>query len=135
MSFLTRWWYVLTRNRFARPMWERAVIVSFDDHQISATYPPSARSPHGQTQAIAWADVTCLAIETNSSGPSGADFWYLLEGEGGKLCAFPLGAAGGGEAVAEFSKRFPEFDGEAFRNAIGSTTEARFVCWKRGGGE
>ena len=111
-------------------MWERKIVVSFDDHGISAMYPASRKLPGGKTYTIAWHDVQCVAVETNSSGPWGADFWYLLEGHD-CLCAYPLGATGEQEANAEFPNRFPGFNFEPLVMAVSWTSNARFVCWRR----
>jgi hypothetical protein len=72
--------------------------------------------------------VNGVAIETNDSGPWGADFWWLLEGQAVR-CTFPQGATGELEAVAQLSTRFPSFDYEAVLQANHCTSNARFVCW------
>jgi hypothetical protein len=104
---------------------ESQVVVSFDESGISAAY------PDGVTQAIAWSEVERVAIETNDSGPWGADFWWLLEGET-RRCAYPQGATGELEAMAAFPSRFPGFSHEAFGAANRCTSNARFLCWERG---
>lgn len=105
-------------------MLEEEVVVTFDDAGIAATY------PDGKRQALAWSDVQCIAVETNDSGPWGADVWWLLEGESTR-CSYPGGATGDEAALAEFSQRFPDFDYAAVIEAMGSTSNARFVCWQR----
>jgi len=104
---------------------ERKFVVSFDESGIAAAYPT------GEIAAIAWSEVQRVAIETNDSGPWGADFWWLLEGET-RRCAYPQGATGEIEAMAAFPFRFPGFDHEAFGAANRSTSNARFLCWERG---
>jgi hypothetical protein len=104
---------------------ESKIVVSFDESGISAAY------PNGVTQAIAWSEVERVAIETNDSGPWGADFWWLLEGET-RRCAYPQGAAGELEAMAALPSRFPGFDHGAVIEANCSTSNARFLCWERG---
>ena len=118
-------WYRTKRaaQRDAR-LFERKVIVRFDDATISSTY------PSGETQSIAWSDVRRVAIETNDSGPWGADFWWLLEGDAGR-CTYPQGATGELEAMAVFPRKFPGFSHEAVIEASGCTSNARFVCWER----
>ena len=105
-------------------MFERAVIVRMDDQGISSTY------PDGTVQAISWQDVQCVAIETNDSGPWGADVWWLLEGQDNH-CTYPQGATGDPEALEEYPKRFADFSHEAVIKAMGCTSNARFVCWER----
>jgi hypothetical protein len=104
---------------------ERKVVVSFDESGISAAF------PGGPTEAIAWSEVQRVAIETNDSGPWGADFWWLLEGET-RRCVFPQGATGDAEAMAAFPSRFPGFNHTAVIKANCSTSNARFLCWERG---
>jgi hypothetical protein len=128
---LSRWWRAIAQKRREARMWERKIIVCLDDRGISATYPPSAKLPDGKTYAIGWSDVRCVAIETNDSGPWGADFWYLVEGDN-QLCAFPQGATGELAAISEFPKKLPSFDFELVMKAVSWTSNARFVCWKRG---
>ena len=106
-------------------MFERRVVVRLDDHGITAAF------PNGEILAIAWTEVRRVTIETNDSGPWGADFWWLLEGENGR-CAYPQGATGELEALAAFPSKFPGFSHEVFIRANGSTWNARFLCWERG---
>jgi hypothetical protein len=105
-------------------MFERKVIVSIDETGISAAF------PSGKVEALAWPEVERVAIETNDSGPWGADLWWLLEGNG-KRCTYPQGATGEVEAMAAFPAKFPGFRHEAVIEASGSTSNARFVCWER----
>jgi len=103
---------------------ESKVIVRVDDKGISATFPT------GKSEQIAWSEVKRVAIETNDSGPWGADFWWLLEGEA-RRCAYPQGATGELEAMDVFPTRFPGFSHEAVIKANCSISNARFVCWER----
>ena len=80
-------------------MIERAIVVRCDDDGIAAAYPDGL-------EKIAWNDVDVVAIETNDSGPWGADVWWLLEGAD-KRCAYPQCATGDDAALAEFSRRLP----------------------------
>jgi hypothetical protein len=105
-------------------MFERAVIVKIDDMGISVSY------PKGELQSISWPEVEKVTIETNDSGPWGADVWWILNGSG-KVCSYPGGATGEQEALAEFPKRFPRFSDEQVIRAMGSTSNAQFVCWQR----
>jgi hypothetical protein len=71
-------------------------------------------------------------IETNDSGPFGADIWWLLFGADDRLaCAFPQGAAGEKAAVDRLLG-LPGFDHEAMIMAMGSTGNAVFPVWRRG---
>jgi hypothetical protein len=124
ISSLAAWFRRKREERMAAVMFERQVIVRFNEEGISAAY------PDGTSQAIAWSAVERPAIETNDSGPWGADVWWLLEGEGTR-CAYPQGATGDPEALAEYPKRFSGFSDTKVIEAMGCTSNARFVCWER----
>ena len=118
------WFRRKREERRSALMFERQVVVKFDDAGIAAAY------PGGEVQSISWSEVQCVAIETNDSGPWGADLWWLLEG-GPNRCAYPGGARGEQEALAEYPKRFSGFSDAAVIEAMGCTSNARFVCWQR----
>jgi hypothetical protein len=63
ISSLVAWFRRKREERIAAVMFERQVIVCFDEEGISAAY------PDGTIQAITWSAVERLAIETNDSGP------------------------------------------------------------------
>jgi hypothetical protein len=125
LSRLLSWWRRKREERANAAMFERAVLVKIDDTGISASY------PNGDFQSIAWPEVERVTIETNDSGPWGADVWWILNGSG-KICSYPGGATGEQEALAEFPKRFPRFSDEQVILAMRSTSNAQFVCWQRG---
>ena len=124
LSHLLGWWRRKREERANAVMFERAVIVKIDDSGISASY------PKGDFQSITWPEVDRVMIETNDSGPWGADVWWIVNGSG-KTCSYPGGATGEQEALAEFPKRFPGFNNEQVIRAMGSTSNAQFVCWQR----
>jgi len=121
---LLQWFRRKWEARREAVMFERAVVVRWDDAGIEATY------PKGDVEAIRWDEVERIAIETNDSGPWGADFWWIIEGSSHR-CAYPQGATGEVEAIGVLGKRFPEFDWNELARASGSATNARFVCWER----
>jgi hypothetical protein len=125
MLNLVAWFRRKWEERAAAVMFERQVRVEVNDQGISAAY------PDGRREAIDWAAVERIVIETNDSGPSGADVWWLVEGEHAH-CAYPQGATGDPEALAEYPKRFPGFSAAKVIEAMGCTSNARFVCWERG---
>ena len=84
----------------------------------------------GKTQSVDLADLRGVMIETNDSGPFGADVWWLLFGADDRLaCAFPQGSAGEKDAV-DVLIALPDFDHEAMIMAMGSTTNAVFPVWR-----
>ena len=120
---IAAWFAEKKKQRGEAVMFERAILVKFDQDNISATY------PDGAVQAIAWKDVHRVTIETNDSGPWGADVWWLLEGLRDR-CVYPQGATGEAEVLPELQNRFPGFSDQAVITAMGSTSNARFVCWE-----
>ena len=118
------WFREKLAARRAAVMFEREVIVVTDDTAIWATY------PSGEIHRVLWSEVDCIAIETNGSGPWGADFWWLLEGKHSR-CTYPQGATGDMETLKILPARFPGFCDEQVIRANGCTSNARFVCWER----
>ncbi len=98
-------------------------VASISDGRITVTHPDRP------VQSIALADLKEVAVVTNDSGPWGADVWWLLIGnEEGAGCTFPGGATGEQTVLAEL-QRLPGFNNDAFIQAMGSTSNARFSCW------
>ena len=124
---LGRLWSIMRarwRARVEAVQFERKVIISTDDSRISVVY------PDGRIESIAWAEVNCVAIETNDSGPWGTDVWWLFEGPSGR-CAYPQGATGDPETLQLLPTKFPGFKDEVVIEAMGSTSNHRFICWER----
>lgn len=77
------------------------------------------------------ASLAGVMIETNDSGPWGADVWWLMFDENDQLaCAFPQGATGESDAI-DFFMQLGGFDNEAMIAAMGSTDNAVFPVWRR----
>lgn len=122
---IATWWKRKMQERRDALMFERQVVVRFDDASVSASFPT------GATQTIAWQAVNRVAIQTNDGGPWGADVWWFLEGADGCV-SYPQGATGDPEMLKQFPDRFPDFNDTAVIQAMGCTTNALFVCWERG---
>ena len=89
--------------------------------------------PDGQTERIAWDDLRRVEIVTTDEGPFLEDvFWVLTAADGGCL-TIPQGAGGDNTAalLERLGPRLPGFDHEAVIRAMGSTENARFLCWQR----
>lgn len=83
------------------------------------------RAPKQAEQRIKMADLAAVYVETNDSGPWGADVWWLLNDDTGKTkVAFPQLATGETEALA----RLQQLPGFTIRG-MNSTALARFECW------
>ena len=88
------------------------------------------KRPDGVIERVALKDLKQVAIETNTSGPWGADVWWLLTGASPHArCAYPGGATGE-QSMLQWLQRLPGFDDKAVITAMGSTSNARFVCWR-----
>jgi len=87
----------------------------------------------GSPAALPAGELSAVAIETNDTGPWGADLWWMLFDADDKLaCAFPQGATGE-EAVVSYLSSLPGFDHEAMMRAMRSTGNAVFPLWRRPG--
>lgn len=92
----------------------------------------SVQWPDGRLEAVPIADLREVAIVTNDSGPIGVDVWWMLAGkQASSGCAFPGGATGEQE-VLQFVQQLPGFNNKRFVEAMGSTSNAKFVCWSAG---
>lgn len=85
--------------------------------------------PDGRTEQVAWDDLQRVEVLTTDDGPFAPDvFWALLGTSGG--CLIPQGATGE-RALSERLGQLPGFDHGAVIQAMGSTANARFLCWQR----
>ncbi len=85
----------------------------------------------GHEESILWADLAEVRIVTTDEGPWCEDIYWLLTSAGNESgCAVP----GQAEGVIDLLNRLqelPGFDNEAVVEAMGSTKNASFLCWKR----
>jgi hypothetical protein len=89
--------------------------------------------PDGVQETIRWDDLDEVTILTTDEGPWREDVFFLLSASGGESgCAVPQSADGTRELL-ERLQQLPGFDNGAVIKAMGSTSVARFVCWKRPG--
>jgi hypothetical protein len=110
------------RNRHKAP--DR---VSFTAEAVTRT------RPDGVAESIRWDGLHEVGIVTTDEGPFAEDvFLLLLSADGKSGCAVPQLADGFAGLLARLQE-LPGFDNEAVIRAMGSTANARFVCWKRKG--
>ena len=121
---LLQWIKDKNRQRRESLLYEKDVIVRFDEIGVSVSW------PNGDIHQMNWNLIESIAIETNDSGPWGTDFWWLLEGDG-RTCAYPGGATGDIDCLAELERRFTGFSDEQVILANGCTSNARFLCCER----
>jgi hypothetical protein len=127
LARLVAWLKQKRQQRRDALMFERHVIVEHDEIGVRVAH------PDGDPQAMNWSDLRVVAIETNDSGPWGADLWWLLEGEDRRI-AYPQGATGESAMLGVLQSRLAGFQDEAVILAMGCTENARFVCWTRSEG-
>jgi hypothetical protein len=85
----------------------------------------------GREETIAWGDLAEVKIVTTDEGPWVDDvYWLLIDGTGTAGCAVP-GSAEGHQELLRRLQELPGFDNEQVVRAMGSTTNAEFVCWRR----
>jgi hypothetical protein len=69
-------------------------------------------------------------VLTNDEGPLLEDVFFALLGPGGAGFLVPQGADGS-QVLVERLLKLPGFDEQRFIEAMGSTTNRKFVCWSR----
>lgn len=85
----------------------------------------------GLTKEVQKSDLSGVIIETNDTGPWGADVWWLLLGRDYQMtCAFPQGATGESDVI-DFLTALPTFDRRQMIEAMGSTNNSVFPVWRR----
>lgn len=112
-------------RRVPPPPPEARWVVTVDGDSIRVT------DSAGEARAVPKAELSGVAIETNDSGPWGADVWWLLFGTGDLMaCAFPMGATGETAAV-DYLAGLPGFDHGEMIEAMRSTDNRVFPVWRR----
>jgi hypothetical protein len=82
----------------------------------------------GRVESVTWDALTEVRVVTTSQGPFAEDvFFVLAAGESG--CVVPQSHAS--EALLAVLQALPGFDNEKLIEAMGSATDAEFVCWRR----
>ena len=113
----------LTPNKEASLQPESSYVVTISDAEISC------RHPNGVTESVAWDELEIVAIETTDLGPFVPDvFWQLAGKQSG--CVVPQGATGE-DALIRRLQALPRFDNEKMIEAMASTSNQTFICWKR----
>ncbi len=82
-------------------------------------------------EKIDWASITEVSVVTTNEGPWAEDAFIVLsntEAETG--CLVPNGADGAEDLVSKLCE-LPGFDEEAFIQAMGCTSNNRFLCWSK----
>lgn len=102
-------------------------IVRFDEKGVVRTM------GDGRTESVLWDDLREVRIITTDEGPLTDDVFWLLVGDSGG-CAVPSEADGAKDLMARL-QQLPGFRNDMVIKAMASTSNAEFICWKRGQGE
>jgi hypothetical protein len=85
----------------------------------------------GVQESVRWDELVEVGIVTTDEGPWFEDVFWILIGEEGKGgCAIGQGIPGA-DRLLDTLQKLPGFDDEAVIKAMSSTSNDRFVCWKR----
>jgi hypothetical protein len=98
--------------------------VSVNEHEVQVV------DPDGNTDKMLLSDLTKVVVETNDSGPWGADVWWQWYGDSQAVCSYPQGATGEDQALA-FVQTLNGFNDDQLRSAMGCTSNRRFVVYER----
>ncbi len=102
---------------------EAGFVVTLSDEGVTC------RRPNGVVEAVSWSDLQAVILETNDQGPFAMDVYWLLVGKRGG-CVIPQGATGEDQLLSRL-QALEGFDNTALIEAMSSTENRRFVCWKR----
>jgi hypothetical protein len=98
--------------------------VSFDEEAITRTM------RNGRIERVRWDRLCEVGIITTDEGPYLDDVFWMLAADDGTGCAVPSSATGCDALLARL-QALPGFDNRAVIDAMCSTDNASFVCWRR----
>jgi hypothetical protein len=104
-----------------------AVTVSIDDEWIVC------RRGLTRSEAVRWSDLKAVLLETTDRGPFRNDVFWILVGEHGR-CVVPQEADGARALLAKL-QTLAGFDSKAVVEAMGSSENRTFVCWRKPEGD
>jgi hypothetical protein len=84
----------------------------------------------GTEEAVTWEKLSEVAIRTTPEGPWKEDVFFLLMAEGGGGCAIPAGDPSADDLMSRLQS-LPDFDNDAFIEAMTTTEDGLFVIWQR----
>jgi hypothetical protein len=84
----------------------------------------------GTEESVTWAKLKEVAIRTTPEGPWKEDVFFLLVAEGGGGCAVPAGDPSA-DALMSRLQSLPNFDNDAFVEAMTTIEDGFFVVWQR----
>ena len=122
---LASWWLKWRRQRREPVVFESRWTIAVEGDRITVI------DSQGAERHVALSDLKGVAIETNDSGPWGADVWWLLfDGGGSRAAMWPQGAVGE-QAAIDRLMALPGFAMEEMIRAMASTDNSVFPVWQR----
>jgi hypothetical protein len=98
--------------------------VSFDDTGVTRF------TADGKVEFIAWSELQEVGVVTTDEGPFVEDVYFMLIGPENTGCVVPQ-CSEGSQTLVERLLQLPGFDEPLFIKAMGSTSNRKFVCWRR----
>src|SRR5919108_1660513 len=86
------------------------------------------RLAEGGVEMLAWSDLQEVGVMTTDEGPWAEDVFFVLVGPGCSGVLVPQGAEGS-KALVDRLLQLPGFDERRLIEAMGSTSNRKFVCW------
>ncbi len=99
-------------------------LLRFDGKEIHSFHPTQ---DYGSVKVD---DIVEIGVLTTDEGPIAPDVWIMLLDRNGLACTFPSDATGH-KPVINHLLQFEGFDHRAFIEAMGSTSNAKFVVWQK----
>lgn len=102
---------------------ESDFVVTVSDDKVMCLH------PDGYAEAIRFEDLKEVLILTTDEGPMHPDVFWLLVGNDIEV-TIPQGATGEKTLLSKL-QTLPGFDNQAFIDAMSSTENQKFLCWKK----
>jgi hypothetical protein len=83
-----------------------------------------------RVEKVTWDELLGVDVVTTDRGPFVEDFFFVLHGGDGRGCVVAQLLA---DELLPRLQALPGFDNVALIRALGSTENARFLCWRRPG--
>lgn len=99
-------------------------VVTFDGKEVRSSHP---KRSYG---SVLISQIVEVGVLTTDEGPIAPDVWIMLLDDDGLTCTFPSDAEGS-KPVIDLLLTFEGFDHRTFIEAIGSTSNAKFVVWQK----
>lgn len=96
--------------------------VTVDDHGIT-------RELNGGVEHVAWPDLNLIEIHTTAAGPTADDVFWVFHASNGSGVVVPSSVAP--DDLLARVQQLPGFNNEVLIQAMGSTDDAAFECWRK----